>query len=212
MSTVQYRFADYMGKKLSLSTDEVEIAHYGLQMLILTTLDLTAVLLVGWLVGCLTDTLAVLLVSAILRSFSGGAHSNSPIRCLLFGALVVPALGKIATIAVPLLSSVILMTIIAVGLMFSLPVVWRLAPADSPAKPITSSRHRRKLHHLSIVGVLAVALLQSIMLILQYPDLILAMEFGLLWQVFSLTPTGYRSLNHLDRMLTFNLIKGGDHT
>ncbi|OAT87052.1 accessory gene regulator ArgB-like protein [Desulfotomaculum copahuensis] len=210
MFSAPHRFTGRLGEKLSRSADEMEIASYGLQMLALTAADLIAVLLVGWLLGCLTETLAVLLVAGLLRSFSGGAHSNSPLRCLIFGALAVPALGKIAATGAPLLPSAVLMAVITVGLLVSLPVVWRLAPVDSPAKPITSPHHRRNLHHLSVAGVVAVALLQSIMLLNQRPDLILAMEFGLLWQVFSLTTTGHRLLARLDRLLSLNLIRGGE--
>ena len=202
--------AAYLGKKLARSADEVEVARYGLQMVVLSAANLAAALLAGRLLGCLADTLAALLTAGALRSFSGGAHSGSPLRCLLFGTLAAAAFGEISRLAAPLLPPAAPPVLIAAGLALALPVLLRRAPVDSPAKPITSPRHRRNLRRLSLAAALAAALLQVLLWRGQRVDLVLAVECGLLWQVFSLTAAGHRALARLDRLLRINLTGGGE--
>jgi len=189
--------AVFLKDRLGLSRDEEEVAAYSLEMIIYGGTGILMVCIAGWLLKCLTVTLIVLIVGILLRSFSGGAHSSSPYICILVSTIVVSILGKLAVIAAPYFSYSALVLVVAGGFIVSLAVVWRLAPVESPKKPISSEKHRRQLRLLSMVFVfLAVSVQVSLLLLSPLihvtAAIILAIEAGLLWQIFSMTQAGHR--------------------
>jgi accessory gene regulator B len=184
--------AAYLKEKLNLTPAEEEVALYGLQIIIYTLTGFLTICLGGWLLGCFWTTLAVCLTAAGLRLFTGGAHSNSPLTCTLLGMVMVPLLGKIAAITAPLFTLLSLFLIVAPGLILSLIIIWRLAPVDSPAKPITSLEQRKKLRFFSISAVFLLAMGQAFLLIKgQALAIVLALSLGLWWQAFTLTKAGH---------------------
>lgn len=193
--------AAYLREKLNLTPDEEEIALYGLQVIIYTITGFLAVSLAGWLLGCLYTTLAATLTAAFLRLWSGGAHSNSPLTCVLLGAVVSSALGKISLVLAPLLKPFHLFLTVVVGSLLSLTFVWRLAPVDSPAKPILSAEYRRRMWLFSVISVVLIAAAQvALLAVAGALDLVLAMSLGLWWQTFTLTRAGHRFATFIDKM------------
>jgi accessory gene regulator B len=198
--------AGYLRKTLALTEEQEEIAAYSLLILFQTVISLLGISLVAWLAGCLPAALATLFTSAFLRSFSGGAHCTSPARCTILSILTVPLLGTLATNLAPFFSRPLLALVVLAGGVLAFAVVWRLAPVDSPAKPITSPQERRRFRRLSLAAVVVVVIIQLLLLPFLNPEAIapiLAAEAGMLWQVFSLTRTGHSFIAGIDRLLKF---------
>ncbi|PRR75078.1 accessory gene regulator ArgB-like protein [Neomoorella humiferrea] len=195
--------AAYLKEKLNLTPDEEEIALYGLQVIIYPLISLLSISLVGWLLGCLYTTLAATLTAAFLRLWSGGAHSRSPLTCTLLGAVVSPALGKTSLILTPHLSPFNLFIIVILGSLLSLTFVWRLAPVDSPAKPLLSPEYRQRMRRLSITSVFFIAAVQIALLATAgAPAVVLALSLGLWWQTFTLTRAGHRFATLIDEIIS----------
>jgi accessory gene regulator B len=191
----------YLKEKLSLTPEQEEIALYGLRMIVYTATGLFSILFVGWLIGCFATTLTVAMTAAFLRLFSGGAHAKSPLTCTLLGMIMAPAFGKIAATSVPFFASSILALIIVAGLLPSLVLIWRLAPVDSPAKPITSPAERRKFRLLSLLAALSITAGQLFLLLKgEAAAIVLAASLGLWWQTFTLTGAGHRFATLLDNL------------
>lgn len=189
-------------RKLNLTPEEEEIALFGLQTIVYPIIGFLCILSAGWLLGCLRTTLAVALSAGFLRLFSGGAHAKSPLTCNLTGMIVAPSLGKIATVAAPLFSPAFLSLTVALGFIPSLITVWRLAPVDSPSKPITSSKQRQKLRSYSLLTVFLVTggQLATLMKGETASAVVLAVSLGLWWQTFTLTSAGHRFATFLDNL------------
>ncbi|MEW6574674.1 MAG: accessory gene regulator B family protein, partial [Bacillota bacterium] len=137
--------------------------------------------------------------------FSGGAHAKSPLTCILLGTFITPLLGKAAALTAPFLTPSGIGLIIAAGFLPSLVVIWRLAPVDSPAKPVAAPEQRRKLRFLSVTGVLLITAAQLVYLLKgQAHPILLAISLGLWWQAFTLTRSG-----HWFATFTDNIIKKG---
>ena len=198
--------AAYLKEHLNLNSDEEAIALFGLQMLVYTVTGFLSICLVGWLLGVLALTLAVTLTAASLRLWAGGAHSRSPLTCNLLGMIVAPLLGKLAALAAPLFTPAGLGVMILAGFIIAVVVIWRRAPVDSPAKPITSPAERRRLRALSLVLVVFIAVLQVLILVtMRAVPFILALSLGLGWQTFSLTRAGHWFAILIDNLMA----KGG---
>ncbi len=194
--------AAYLREELDLTPDQEAVAVYGLQTLLYPAVDFLCFCLAGWLLGCLAATAVVGLATFVLRLFAHGAHSRSPLTCALLGVIVVPALGKTAVLAAPLFSGTELAMVVALGFLVVIGAVWRLAPADSPARPVTAGWERQRLRLLSLLVVLLITAGQSALLLTgpqAYP-VVLAMSFGLWWQAFTLTGASHRFAVLLDNV------------
>lgn len=200
--------AAYLKKQLDLTPDQEEIAVYGLQVIFYPLVEFGFICLAGWLLGSLGTTVIIAIIAALLRLFSYGAHSESPITCALLGIIVFPALGTVALIVTPMLNYSSLLLIIGLGFIVAIYTVWRLAPADSPAKPINSIEERKKLHQQSIITVLFITAIQIALLLLKTHIIavVLAMSLGLWWQAFMLTSAGHWFATLLDKFIRW---KGG---
>jgi len=194
--------AAYLRQQLDLTPDQEEVAAYGLQLLLYPLLDFALICLAGWLLGCLGATIVAALSTALLRFFSHGAHSRSPVICALTGMIIFPVLGRLALTGAPFFTGISLSSTVLLGGIVSIMIVWRLSPIDSPAKRITSSEERRQLRLHSLVAVVFISVLQSALLLwtMQAAAVVLAMSFGLWWQAFSLTGPGHRLAAALDKI------------
>ncbi len=204
LSNISKKTALHMRENLNLSEDQQEIAAYGFEMILHNFLTLGAVILAGWLLGCLPAALTATFAASVLRALSGGAHSESAANCTLISVLLAVLIGKTAIV---LGSQVPLPAIISVVLLISsisLKVIWVLAPVDSPAKPITNEIHRRNLRTLSLVTVTIISAVQLSLTILNpgfFTPYALAVSLGLAWQTFSLTAAGHRFSKRLDHII-----------
>jgi len=190
------RIAGYLKKELELTADQEEVALYSLEIIIYGFLTFLAVGVVDWLLGCRGAALIVLSTIIFLRSFSGGGHSDNPFSCIVASVILTALSGKLAILTAPLLSNYLLVVLIIFGFGLSFFLNWRLAPVNSPAKPLASESGRRRFWVLSWATVILVFMIQVGLLYFiplnKSAAAILAMEAGLLWQAFSLTEAGHR--------------------
>jgi len=195
--------ASYLKDRLNLSQDEEAIALFGLQFLIYSFTGYISIFVIALLLGCFWTTLVATLTSAFLRLFSGGAHSKTPLRCTILGAVIAPLLGKTALITSPFLTSSGLLLTVMLGFIISLIIVWRLAPVDSPAKPITSSEYRKKMRYLSLASVCLITAAQYLLIINKgsHAAIVLSASLGVWWQAFTLTKAGHWFATLLDNIL-----------
>lgn len=189
--------AAYLRKRLDLTETEAEVLRYGMQIVAYTVSSLGSIALAGWLAGALPSTLGVAFSAAALRAFSGGAHSRSPLTCNLLGAAMTSLLGKAAQTTVSFLAPPVLLPVLLAAFIPAAIAVWRLAPVDSPAKPITSLARRHKLRRLSLAALFVLTTGQLVLLH-GWPALALAVGFGTWWQAFTLTAAGHRFATVLD--------------
>ncbi|MEW6447737.1 MAG: accessory gene regulator B family protein [Bacillota bacterium] len=193
--------AGYLKDKLNLTQEQEEIALYGLQFIVYQVTGFFFTLLVGWLLGCFWTTLAVDFAASSLRMFSGGAHSKTPLTCFITGVITIPLLGKLAAITAPYLTPLGMSLIVTLGFIPSTLVVYRLAPVDSPANPITSVTRRRRLRFLSLLVLMSVTAGEFLLLVngVALP-IVLAASLGVWWQTFTLTRSGHRFATIIDNL------------
>ncbi|MCM1567726.1 MAG: accessory regulator AgrB [Dehalobacter sp. 4CP] len=148
LSQISERISRNMTAELDFDNDKKEIVAYGIESLVLTVLGFLAIMGMAFLFKALVPTVIAAVFGGFLRRVSGGAHFDTPLKCLAFGAVVYSSLGVIAKEIVNygFQSSGVLLAV----LLFSLALVAILAPVDCEAKPIHSQNFRRKLKIISI--------------------------------------------------------------
>ena len=149
-SQISHKSAVYISREINLGEDREEIIAYAIETMLLSIVGFILIILVGFLFGAAFPAAMAAISGGLLRRLSGGAHFNTPYKCLAFGALVYGLLGLavkaiVATIGFSLSLNIPL-------LIGALLLVGILAPVDSEAKPIHSS-DLQKLKVSSIIFV-----------------------------------------------------------
>ena len=148
LKTISNNIAKIITDDLHYNTDDQDIMAYAIEVILMTVSGTILIIAAGYLTGALVPTMAAAISGGTLRRFSGGAHFNTPLKCLIFGAVVYALLGVLARAGVSyhLVNQHVLLIIFAVA---SLPVII-FAPVDSKAKPIHSMTLRLKLKIFSL--------------------------------------------------------------
>ncbi len=185
-------FCDNVAAKMTSLTGNREMEGriaFGLEILISFMLSVAAMVVISSIFGVLRPALIFAAIVFVIKTVIGGAHLSYPLRCAVFGALVVTLIVKF----VPMRgftqdTLIILFTISTLLIMIH-------APAESPEKPL-SQRQKRRLRAISIA--LSVLLLLASMFVSFPSGGMIAV--AMLWQSLMITPAGFRIIATMDRV------------
>ena len=192
----------YIAQELNLDDDKKSVINYGILAFIQMIICIALVIIFGFIFNVIIEALIISFTISMLRKSSGGVHASSPERCAVIGTVSSVSMALISKYINVSFSFVILVG--SIIFIWSYYIVYKLAPVDSIAKPIKSIKKRKKLKKTSIM-ILNVYLVVVVINILCYLVMknfsfltySLCIYMGLLWQIFSLTKSGYLILGKL---------------
>lgn len=200
-------YGRYLKKNLSISDDDADMAAYGIEFLLSFLLPLVAVILAGWLLGCLNLVLAATITAACLKFFAGGYHSSSLIRCSLMGAVAGGAFGKLAAVYGPIFPQTQLLVFLFIALAVALFTCWKMAPVKSKIRRNAEPALRQKAKFRALAATLAAgSLALGIALFARQPEgasFALAIGQALFWQSFIMTEAARKTIALYDHILNF---------
>lgn len=191
---------------VTINPNQAAMLGYGAEIALGSVLKLAILFLIAAFLGVVFEVSVLLLVSGLLRTLSGGAHCSAYYRCLLTSVLIITSLGYMIKVMFLFLQE--LPGLILAGvLMLSLYLFWRYAPQAPLNKPLKSKAMEDKFRKLTLIA----ALLVSCISIIIGPGYLISwiLAFGLLWQAFTLTPSGHVLIKKLDILLSLSSWKGG---
>lgn len=130
-----------------ITPTQKEIIKYTVIQLIGEVIKLAIMVAIVWPFGVAHLLLIAIFSMAIYRLPSGGAHSKSHIACFITSSTLF--LGNV--ILSSLLKGPYLDIIYFFILLFNIPVIHFLAPADTEMKPVANEKQRKKLKVVSYV-------------------------------------------------------------
>lgn len=191
-----------ISKELNLEQDKEAIVNYGIFSIIQMGISITLVGIFGAIFGVFLEALIVSFTGSILRKSSGGAHADSPGKCTIIGIIISVGLALICKKNILSTRAVIIIGVFV--FLWAYYLIWRLAPVDSPAKPITNEKKRERLKKSSIVILSIYLVIVTLNIVFFYlkgnANLLiysLCMYFSIVWQVFSLTKSGHYFLGKI---------------
>lgn len=182
-----------------------QIIAYGAFNMFQMIWGIVLVVVFGIIFDVLIEALIISFTISFLRKYSGGVHASSPNICAIIGAatasgfaLIINGIGDYFHIKLVVLIGV-------VCFVFSYYIIYKLAPVDSPAKPIKKVETRKRLKKNSVL-VLHFLLAINIILLNIYWKFgsrylltsVLCICFGAVWQCFTLTNIGHLIMNKID--------------
>lgn len=202
MGRIIDKITEKFKEELGLGEDDTEVLNYSLTVYSTTVIGYGVIILAALPFGVVDTALASVITSSMLRIFSGGAHASVSRNCILGGGVIFTFLGLFAKLFVPTSSIMLWLTIFgAAG--FAFWSVYRYAPADTPGKPITTKKAKDKLRKYSfmvLVGWVAAIFLCLMGFVNVSANLLYASTLGIIWQGFTLTHSGYRLVDSVDRL------------
>ena len=211
MEKLVKKIADITAEKLGYDEEKASVISYGLlalaQMLALFILSS----LIGIIFRCFLECFIIFLFTGLLRKFTGGAHSKTLLGCMILAIFIIGLLGifsKYALISVfvnLLMNNLYFIVYLITALLF-LPciiLIYKVAPVDSPNKPIRKPEKRRKLKKQSVVAILIYLTIVVILLLLApsniaYFTAAVALCISSIWQCFTLTKPGHKFISTID--------------
>src|SRR5574344_1413667 len=131
------------------SSDKLEIAEYGLKVILLTITKLSLIIIVVSLLGILKEFILFYILFNIVRLFSFGLHASKSIFCTISSLIVFTI--------VPYLNSIIFLSFkFIIGILLIL-LMYKNSPADTIKKPIIRRRNIYKFMS-TIIAILFVFL------------------------------------------------------
>jgi len=201
-------------KNSEMDEDELEIIEYGALIFILKLINITSVIVFGIIFGVLLESLAITFTIITLRKYSGGVHSDSPNRCIIIGTFISTFFSVIINKICNYIPFDFVIGLAVIILVFSYYIILKLAPVDSPAKPIVNMEMRKKLKSMSILVMIFISILLLLLSILYikftYIILLRILEcicFGVFWQCSSLTVPGHAIMGKIDNILKYIIRK-----
>lgn len=200
---ISENIAGNLKEELKLGQEKYEVIEYGLFAFIHMIMSILLVILFGAVFGVLLESLIISFTIAILRKSSGGAHASTDLSCAIIGVIVsvIPAIF-FENININI-KSVILVSFFI--FLLSAYLIYKLAPVDSPNKPIKSEKKIKRLKKGSLItlGIYMVLVIIDILLSIKVnstnlKEYVLCISFGVLWQSFTLTKLGHIALNLMD--------------
>lgn len=180
---ISKRLANFITKDLNYDEEKKEVITYAIETLFLSLIGTVAILIVAYIFDALFPAAIAAIFGGLLRRVSGGAHFNTPVKCLSFGAFIYSFIGVLAknVVSYGFYNYYILITLLFGCLL----VVGILAPVDSEAKPIHSKDLKIKL---KIAAIIFVAIAMFIFIFNDNTILKSSIVLGITYQTITLLP------------------------
>lgn len=114
-----------------IDDDEAEIVRYGLEIAVLKTIFFAATLIVSLLMNSFWQFIIFISLFSVLRSYAGGYHAKTQIRCFIQSMLLIIAAVMIINITQKITYIIVPLSVIALA---AGAAIWRLAPVDTKNK------------------------------------------------------------------------------
>lgn len=198
--------AGFLGNRAGLTSEDVEVVAYGLEVVFSNLMGLFLALGGGILLGVGIEVLTAAFVWLLIRRSAGGAHCKTLWRCALVSTVILLTVGKGALWLAAVFNRLLLLMAVVFGSVFALIVTLNRAPAENPHRPPSPASRRQQLRRRAILteGILSLLLLGVWFLTAgAYDSLAFAAVLGMVTAGVTVTPAGYKLLETVDLLLDF---------
>lgn len=194
-----------LASNLDYNKDQEEVLTYGVINFLQIIYSFSLIIIISSIFHVLFEGLVISVAISILRKYSGGAHSSSPNRCAVIGAVISACFGILSVYLSKRLTFEDTLLLMAISFVYSCYCIYKYAPAASPSKPINSNLKRKRLRRKSFLILSFIFIITAVFVVLynksrnitflKYAD---CFVIGAVWQTFTLTCLGHKLLSKAD--------------
>lgn len=190
-----YACAKHLANALNENHNKRSVYYYGFYVLFGTLVKGFILISVSLLLGIFIPALLTVTVLASLRLFAGGYHFDTYGKCLLVSMALTVATALISQYTHPYWSMAAVAIFLFLVFTLSLYMLIKYAPKDTPTKPITDPADIIKFKRLSIIYLGILLIICCVLSALGLKMYVMAICFGVLLEIFSITPAGHNFFN-----------------
>ncbi|MHB8065034.1 MAG: accessory gene regulator ArgB-like protein [Ruminiclostridium sp.] len=192
-----YACAKQLAAVLNENHNRKAVYYYGFYIVFGSLVKGIILISISLLLGILIPALLIVAVFGSLRMLAGGFHFDTFGRCLFISLGLFLAVALISQYTYQYWNSISVVIFLILVFAISLYVLKKYAPRDTPTKPITDPLEIMKFKKLSIVYMCIWLIVCSILIVLNLNMYVIAMSFGVLLEIFSVTPVGHVFFNKI---------------
>lgn len=155
--------ADILEQQNRFTADDKELYRYGIQQGLNLALNILTTILIGVLCGMLYPSILFLICYMPLRSFCGGYHAKTHIRCYIYSVIMI--------ISILLVAKYVTFSVLEYGILVlvSLVVIFLLAPVEDRNKVLDNDEKKVFRKRACTIAILEV-LIYHIFLIIRFTN------------------------------------------
>lgn len=210
IETMSKKIGYKIASTLNMDKDHEEIISYGAFSFLQILWSIFITIVFSIIFGIFKEALIIIFTISLLRKYSGGVHASSPNCCAIIGAIISVSIGLIVTQLFSMFNIEVIIIIGLISLIFSYYIIYKLAPVDSPAKPIVGNERKQHLKKCSIniVNIMFITIIILLLFYVKYSNFVLlniieCIYLGLFWQSFTLTKVGHKILGKIDAVFKY---------
>jgi accessory gene regulator B len=188
--------AHYLGKELQLDVRDMDTVRFGTEVFLSFSVGVGVLVGVGWGLGILPYVMTAWITLNGLRFISGGSHASSLLRCTVIGTVILTGISELAFKFGMLATQELMLSSLFFSVIVGTYIIYKWAPADTPAKPVVSAVKRALFRRLSYTFIIIWTIVMTGLIfwgrIPAIAPFVVASIGGFLRQIFSITPAGYR--------------------
>ena len=193
-----YACANHFASVMNETHQKRAVYYYGLYIVIGTLIKGVILVASALLLGTLLPSLLIVFIFGTMRMLAGGYHMDTYGKCLFVSLVLYITLGLITQYTYQYWNYVHIKILIAATFISGLYVLVRYAPKDTPNKPITDPQQIRKYKILSLIYLLVWLIVSIMLAIFELNMYVIALSFGILLELFAITPTGHRFFDKIN--------------
>jgi len=167
ISYLSNKLASYLVKANCIVDEEFSLYAYGLFLLIANVIFIIILFIFGAIFHCIIENLVFYISFRAIRSFAGGYHADTEMRCEILTTLSF----FITTLAIFLSEQQNVQIIVLIFAIIAIPIIAVFSPLDTPAKPLDDDE-KKKYRKISLVILSAITFIIIISTIIRIKLLI----------------------------------------
>lgn len=155
------KYTDKLIAKEIIKSEDKDLYTYGFQQGLIILANILTTILIGFIFGMIWQSVVFMMAYIPLRSFAGGFHAKTPIRCYLYSIVLTSAVLS-AVKFIPWSDFMVIGLALVAGI-----IIFLLAPVADSNKPLDQNevvvyKKRSRLILVLEVGILMLLLLIGI--------------------------------------------------
>lgn len=147
LESLAHRIGDDLVRSGVVKEEDAAICIYGINQILASALNVSSALIIGMIYGVLPEVAVFMTAYIPLRSFAGGYHAKTPLRCYIFSVIML----IIVSIGMKYLSMA--EWVYYVVLSAAILVVIALSPVEDQNKPLDETERKVYKKRAALIAV-----------------------------------------------------------
>lgn len=145
MESLSQRFVEFMLENKIIPEQDKEIYRFGFVLMLWIILNILTLLFIGACFNMIGESIVFVLCSLMIRSYSGGFHSDNPIVCYLISVLATILMLFVIKSGMWSIPFSFILVALSIG------IILRYAPVEHKNKPLEEIE--QKIYRKRLLGI-----------------------------------------------------------